>query len=546
MKSAGTSQILRVLAYRRVSTREQSVGGTSLDAQKTEITRFCAAHGLPDPIDHVEVESGGEESEEKRTEVMRLLSSVRAGDAVIVSKIDRFARDMVFIVKHVRAIRKRGACFISIAEAFDSRRPESEMMLGAWAMAADMERRRIQERTQGPRKLLRAQGMYVEGCVPFGYRRDDASRRLVVHPEEAKIIREMFELAANGKSVVAIGKHLRTNYMDAGSIKHRFSLSWVIHALHHPIYAGKLSKTPVRPKDNHRARPLPGDWFDAHEPIVSWDLFAIVQKALETRRAGRKHQGDSVTAAFLMRGLARCSICGSVITSIAPGHRQTGYYVCYSRLRGNLGKKCPDAPYIRQTTADEHLAREAATYVKAIRKALARDPVQVKRPDFDKRRSDIRAKRDNVLKLVAEGLATFEAAANTLRGIESELAGVDAAEAEFNASLTQDTPENRKGALVFVEQVADEWESLTLDVRRSVLRALAREITMGKDKQIRIVWKEAGELAVDFAIGALPALRVFAVKALPAPRPGISDLLHATRPAEEAAPQPARRGRRSA
>src|SRR5919108_5640803 len=91
-------RILRVLAYRRVSTREQGVAGTSLDAQTTEIGRYCTAHALPDPIDYVEVESGGEESEEKRREVMRLLAHVRAGDAVIVSKIDRFARDMVFIV----------------------------------------------------------------------------------------------------------------------------------------------------------------------------------------------------------------------------------------------------------------------------------------------------------------------------------------------------------------------------------------------------------------------------------------------------------------
>ena len=72
---------------------------------------------------------------------------------------------------------------------------------------------------------------------------------------------------------------------------------------------------------------------------------------------------------------------------------------------------------------------------------------------------------------------------------------------------------------------------------------------MGKDKQIRIVWKEAGELAVDFAIGALPARRVPAGKGLPAPRAGIAYLLQAARPAEDeavTAPQPAERRRRSA
>src|SRR4051812_41587578 len=110
-------RINRVLAYRRVSTREQGISGTSLDAQKTEIERHCAAQGWPTPMDFVEMESGGEESESKRREATRLLAAVCPGDAVIVSKIDRFARDMVFIVKHVRGIKEKGACFVSIAES---------------------------------------------------------------------------------------------------------------------------------------------------------------------------------------------------------------------------------------------------------------------------------------------------------------------------------------------------------------------------------------------------------------------------------------------
>jgi hypothetical protein len=57
---------------------------------------------------------------------------------------------------------------------------------------------------------------------------------------------------------------------------------------------------------------------------------------------------------------------------------------------------------------------------------------------------------------VAEGLVTFEVATNTLREIEGEMATVDAADAEFKASLTQDTAKNRQGAIAFVEQVSDE------------------------------------------------------------------------------------------
>jgi hypothetical protein len=370
--------------------------------------------------------------------------------------------------------------------------------------------------------------MWVEGTVPFGYSRaTDGSRRLVIEPEEAPIVREMFEKAANGWSTVRLSKYLKAQYGGGGD--RQFSQTWVGHALHNPIYTGKLSKTAVRPLHHNRAHPLPGEWIDAHEPIVPWDLFAVVQKAIESRNAGRKPDNDSGTAGFLMRGLARCALCKSTIASLPKRARhKSGYYVCNRRVSATkYGKDCPDAPYIRVDATDAQINREIGVALKAIKKGLARSPAQSKRPDFEKRRADVRKKRDNVVKLVAEGLVTFDAAANTLRDIESELAGVDAAEAEFNASLTQDTAENRKGALAFVERVSDEWDALTVDVRRSVLGALVREITVGRDQQPRIVWKDPGELAVDYAINALPELRVTAIKALPAPRVKVSDLLDA-------------------
>jgi DNA invertase Pin-like site-specific DNA recombinase len=322
-------RIIRVLAYRRVSTREQGISGTSLDAQKTEIERYCVAQRWPVPMDFVEMESGGEESEAKRREAMRLLANVRPGDAIIVSKIDRFGRDMVFIVKHVRSIKKKGACFISIAESFDSQRPESEMMLGAWAMAADMERRRIQERTSGPRKLLRSQGFFVEGRPPFGYRRaKDGSRRLVVEPNEAKIVKRAFDLAANGVS----GWSISTQLTSENPERKRFSINWVIRTLHSPIYTGKVSKTPVKPDGHKSYIPLPGEWVSSHEPIVSPELFAIVQKAMETRRPGRKPKDESRTANFLMRGMARCAMCGATLGAMFPHKRDYGYYVCGRKM----------------------------------------------------------------------------------------------------------------------------------------------------------------------------------------------------------------------
>jgi DNA invertase Pin-like site-specific DNA recombinase len=104
--------------------------------QKKEIERYCAAQGWPSPVDYAEAASGGKGSEAKRQALMRLLGEVRAGDAVIVSQINRFARDAGFIVKHVRSINEKGACFVSVADGFDSQCPKSETLLRVWEKGA--------------------------------------------------------------------------------------------------------------------------------------------------------------------------------------------------------------------------------------------------------------------------------------------------------------------------------------------------------------------------------------------------------------------------
>jgi hypothetical protein len=254
----------------------------------------------------------------------------------------------------------------------------------------------------------------------------------------------MFGLAANGRSVIQIRDHLRKEY----PARLAFVRSWVLRVLHNPVYTGKISKTAVKPEGYGRVRPLPGEWVDSHEPIVPPDLFAIVQKAIEGRARGRRPTEQSGTAHYLMRGIARCAFCKSLISPIrrSPPHT-TGYYVCNRRLQPSqaTGERCKDSGYLRQDRTDETLTKEIGVYVKSIRKALARPPAHVKRPDFERQRIAIINGRENVLRLVAAGETTFEAATRALRDAEDKLATLDAAETEFKASLTDDTAENRRG-----------------------------------------------------------------------------------------------------
>ena len=87
---AGSS---RVYLYVRVSTRDQAEYGTSLDGQRDCGSKFCSGEGYPPPEVRVEVESAGEEKQERRIEMNRLVKELRSGDVLVCKDLSRWSRD---------------------------------------------------------------------------------------------------------------------------------------------------------------------------------------------------------------------------------------------------------------------------------------------------------------------------------------------------------------------------------------------------------------------------------------------------------------------
>jgi len=128
MNTGESAGMGRALGYRRVATSVQGPMGTSLEEQRTAIERYRQAYGLPRPVDHAKIPGSAEGSD-----LAPLLASVHHGDVVIVSRIDRISRDPVLVVKYVRQIREKGAELVSLADGFDTRRTESDVVLSLLA-----------------------------------------------------------------------------------------------------------------------------------------------------------------------------------------------------------------------------------------------------------------------------------------------------------------------------------------------------------------------------------------------------------------------------
>ncbi len=351
----------RVFGYCRVSSAGQEKSGTSLEGQRDEITRWCAAQGYPAPTLAVEVESGSAEKQERRVEQVRLTAEAQSGDVVVVVAVDRWSRDIVHAVSSVRALVARGVRWCSIREALDAATPHGDSTLGIMSWTADQERRRIRERTVGRRRELTDAGLYVLGRVPLGYKAE--ARQLQVVPEEAALVRDVFERSADGESMPEIAATLPP-------IRNR--TRWTVHAVHRILKCRYVLG---------EARQSDGTWSpNAHAAIVDRDLWERAHAAARKRVSGGRKYATGESSVRLLRGLAVCSACerkvsvrfGARHQRADAGGSHAHYYIC----RGGLEHACGEG-WIRAHEVDEEAAAQAVARLVSLREELAQPAAPV-------------------------------------------------------------------------------------------------------------------------------------------------------------------------
>lgn len=463
----------RVHGYCRVSGAEQGRSGTSLDAQREALARYCAAAGLPAPDLHVEVESGSAAKLERRVELHALIAAAAAGDLVIVTKVDRWSRDIVFAVKSVRDLVARGVRWVSIGEGIDASTPQGDSTLGIMAWVADQERQRIRERTVGRRRELRDLGCYVEGLPPVGYRRG-RDRRLEVVEADAALVLDVFRRCVAGASIGDIAEHLQVEHPD----RHGWDHKTIHKMLRSRVYLGETTTSA-------------GVWTPAHEPIVPRDLWERAQAALSSRRlGGRKASSEARTAGWLLRGLATCAVCGARMGAAYGG---AGYYACAARLRGD---GC-DARYVRVPEADEAVAALAEGRLAELRRELARGPSPAPAPapvDTAAKKDALLKRRERTLDLAADGAITRDELRERLARIEAEIGRLEVHAAAADRAARAREPAARREVLAELTAIRSAWARATVAERRDVVRRLARRIALEAGAPPRIEWLPVEDL----------------------------------------------------
>lgn len=333
--------------YLRVSTDEQATEGFSLENQKRACIDY--AHNHDYHVKRIFLDDGKSGRTTQRPAFQDLLKAIDdfKVDALIIYKIDRFARNVSDFRDTRKEIEAKGLEMVSVLEGNVTK--GSSLIANILASVAEWESDVNGQRTRDALMQKFREG-WQPTPPPIGYRSvggDRERKSCEPDPYTAPVIKELFELYATGSySIMEVQEWLSERNIisrNGTSLGHS-----VIHTiLNNPFYYGIIRWHGEGKTGNH-------------QPIITKELYDTCQYVLAKNRNFllRRRVHD-----FLLRGFIFCAECGQRYTAewhTKPSLKARGgkiaYYHCQKRDRNG----CP-APYVEMQDLEEQVENEFKT-----------------------------------------------------------------------------------------------------------------------------------------------------------------------------------------
>ena len=256
----------RVAIYTRVSTEDQAKEGFSLGAQRERLEAYCKARGWP--VARTYVDDGHSGRDVRRPAYQRMMEERDAWDTLLVIKMDRIHRNSRNFMEMMERLQEWEKNFVSATESFDTSTAMGRFVMDIIQRIAQLESEQIGERVyMGMSQKARTGPGILGFAVPMGFSVSDG--HLVMNPEEARVVRDIFDRCLAGETTeeIAGGLNARGVRSKRGG---RWSHARVLYILHNPLYAGFLRW------DGHTRSA-------EHPAIVPANVFEKAQAALQSR-----------------------------------------------------------------------------------------------------------------------------------------------------------------------------------------------------------------------------------------------------------------------
>lgn len=306
---------LRVTYYARVSSTTDAQLN-SIDNQVAYFEGRIQSNSnwlyVPGYIDEVRGESV-----ENRAGFLKMVEDAKNGkfDYVYTKEISRFARDTLDSIEYTRKLLSYGVCVFFENDNIDTIEPDSEMRLTIMASIAQDEVRKLSARVKFGHQRAIEDGHVLGNNRLYGY--DKKNCRLFIKEEEAEMVKNIFELYVDGKSLREIERTLWSmGYRNhsGGRIMHNTIGNIIKNPKYKGYYCGK--KVTIVDYRTKEQKFLPQDeWVmykdetGEHVPaIVSEEMWEEANRIMSVRSRGVKTKEHSFKTNNIYTGKIYCGI----------------------------------------------------------------------------------------------------------------------------------------------------------------------------------------------------------------------------------------------
>lgn len=431
-------------AYIRVSTDDQME--LSPDSQMEKIREYAVKNGLlllSEYIFHDDGISG--RAADKRPGFQQMIATAKDPshpfDVIIVWKFSRFARNQEESIFYKSILRSKCKVdVVSVSEPLIAG-PFGSLIERIIEWMDEFYSVRLAEEVKRS-MTVNAKAGTLQSTPSFGYRAED--RQLVVVPEEAEIIREIFRRFIAGDAMFAIAKDLT----QRGVRTHRgnpFENRTVDYILNNPVYLGKLRWTPTgRTRRNFKNEDsIIADAL--HKPIIDAETWGAAQaRCSELKKSYKRYGKPSSERKHWLCGVVRCSACGATLIWANPHFMKCNNYAhgrCTTTQ--HIAVEALEESFLAQLQHDLTFAESVACVVQAAKPAHSDQRLQ-------QQRARIVSRIDRLRESYLDGVETLETYKAARQQMQAQLDDLDAQIAESAAVPVIDTAALLRNAIAAV------------------------------------------------------------------------------------------------
>ncbi len=473
-------------AYIRVSTEDQA--DQSPESQLIEIRKYAARNGLilPDNLVFVDEGISGKRSE-NRPAFQQMIGTAKEKpapfDVLLLWKFSRFARNQEESIVYKSLLRKQcGVDVVSVSEQLPEG-PFASLIERIIEWFDEFYSIRLSQEVKRTMAVKAGRGEF-QSSPPFGYRaRIIPGKKTVLEPipEEAELVRQIFDRFNRGEGVYVIARWLNS----LGITTHRgnaFENRTVEYILRNPVYIGKLRWTPTGRTRRDFSNPDTILADGEHEPLITQETFDAAQTNIARIKAvwGYKARPTYELKDWLS-GLVRCAACGGTLIFQRPH-----YFKCNNYMRG----RCTCSQHIRidllHGAITERLMQDmigSNTLDCAVVQSEAEQSGEL--PRLRTTLTDLRRRDARLLDAYLGGavdLAQFSTAKSSL---DSEIADIE----ERIASLESTTADPDAVRAALTSRIREAYDTISapdasLEEKNTALRNITERITFDKSQMV--------------------------------------------------------------